>query len=62
MKLLKGLRLLEVGLAHVPGVELLPAAHKDPFDRLLAAQVIAENMDLVTADGIFVHYPVRVCW
>ena len=57
-----GVRILEVVLAHVLGVESLPAAHKDPFDRLLAAQAIAEGMDLVTADGVFAHYPVRVFW
>jgi PIN domain nuclease of toxin-antitoxin system len=57
-----GIRVLEVSLAHVLGVESLPAAHKDPFDRLLAAQAIAEGMELVTADGIFAHYPVRVLW
>lgn len=57
-----GIRLLDVTLPHVLGVEGLPAAHKDPFDRLLAAQAIVEGMELVTADAVFAHYPVRVSW
>jgi PIN domain nuclease of toxin-antitoxin system len=57
-----GIRILEVSLAHVLGVESLPPAHNDPFDRLLAAQAIAEGMELVTADPMFAHYPVPVLW
>lgn len=57
-----GLSLLEMTLAHVLGVQTLPGSQKDPFDRVLAAQAISENMILVTADQIFSDYPVRVCW
>jgi PIN domain nuclease of toxin-antitoxin system len=46
----------------VLGVERLPTPHKDPFDRLLAAQAIAEGAVLLSADSIFGQYPVRVLW
>ena len=55
-----GIHILPVELTHVLGVVGLPAVHKDPFDRLLAAQAVAEGMDLVTADPVFAHYPVRL--
>ena len=57
-----GVQIVPVQLTHVLRVVGLPAAHKDPFDRLLVAQSVTEGMDLVTADPIFAHYPVRVVW
>ena len=34
--------------------------HKDPFDRMLVAQAMAEGMTLVTADGKLAQYGVAV--
>jgi PIN domain nuclease of toxin-antitoxin system len=31
----------------------LPWAHRDPFDRILAAQSLIENIPLVTSDAVF---------
>jgi len=31
----------------------LPWAHRDPFDRILGAQSISENILLVTSDAVF---------
>jgi len=56
------LKLLSVKLHHVYALESLPLYHKDPFDRLLIAQAIAENMFLVSADNKFNQYPVGVIW
>lgn len=39
--------LLPISLAHAAMVEVLPAHHKDPFDRLLVAQTLAESVTLV---------------
>lgn len=36
--------------------------HKDPFDRLLIAQAIAEGIPIVSADSDFDAYPVRRLW
>jgi PIN domain nuclease of toxin-antitoxin system len=57
-----GLQVLVVSLTHVLALEGLPRVHKDPFDRLLVAQTNVEAAELVTADPIFAHYPVRVLW
>ncbi len=35
----------------------LPPIHKDPFDRMLVAQAIAEQVLLVTADPVVARYP-----
>ncbi len=38
----------------------LPPVHRDPFDRILIAQALANNLLIVTADDIFRQYPVPV--
>jgi PIN domain nuclease of toxin-antitoxin system len=38
----------------------LPFHHRDPFDRILIAQAITEGWTLVTADALFVDYPVQL--
>jgi PIN domain nuclease of toxin-antitoxin system len=55
-------RVLSISPAHIYATFRLPPVHKDPFDRLLAAQCIVERMHLVTADRIFRKYPVEVVW
>jgi PIN domain nuclease of toxin-antitoxin system len=57
-----GLQVLAATLEHTLAVEALPPVHKDPFDRLLAAQANVEAAEFVTADPIFARYPVRVLW
>lgn len=57
-----GLQLLPIDPAHVYAVGALPDAHFDPFDRLLAAQSVVEQMPLVTADPALARYPVKIVW
>jgi PIN domain nuclease of toxin-antitoxin system len=38
-------------------VGVLPQIHKDPYDRLLIAQAITENMTILTADARIAEYP-----
>jgi PIN domain nuclease of toxin-antitoxin system len=57
-----GLQILPVTLPHSLALEGLPPLHKDPFDRLLIAQAVVEGADLVSADRVFVQYPVRLVW
>jgi len=40
----------------------LPFHHRDPFDRLLIAQSMAEGIPLVSADATFDAYPIRRMW
>lgn len=41
---------------HVAGVYALPQIHKDPFDRMLIAQAVAEGLTLVTSDSEIARY------
>ena len=56
------LRVLDVIAAHGVSVEDLPFHHKDPFDRLLIAQALWEEMTIVGADGRFDAYGVKRVW
>jgi PIN domain nuclease of toxin-antitoxin system len=47
---------LPVRSEHVTGIPGLPPLHKDPFDRLLVAQAIAEGVILLTNDAILAGY------
>jgi PIN domain nuclease of toxin-antitoxin system len=40
----------------------LPELHRDPFDRLLVAQVLKTGARLVTPDPAIRQYPVAVLW
>ena len=40
----------------------LPLIHKDPFDRVLVAQSLAEGLPLVTKDAILGKYNISVIW
>jgi PIN domain nuclease of toxin-antitoxin system len=44
----------------VEALASLPNHHRDPFDRLLAAQALAEGLTLVTRDPQLARYPVSV--
>ena len=51
-----GLLELPVTAAHAVGVTKLPLIHRDPFDRLLLAQSVAEPLTLLTNDALLVRY------
>ena len=52
-----GYRELAVSGAHAVAVDLLPAVHKDPFDRMLVTQAQVEGMILLTSDALVARYP-----
>jgi PIN domain nuclease of toxin-antitoxin system len=56
------IQILPIQTAHVLGISALPNAHKDPFDRLLIAQANVEKMVLLSGDGVFDQYPVKIIW
>jgi PIN domain nuclease of toxin-antitoxin system len=47
---------LAVSGAHTERLAGLPPIHKDPFDRMLVAQTLAESLVLLTNDGVLVDY------
>jgi PIN domain nuclease of toxin-antitoxin system len=51
-----------VTFADVRHLAALPAHHKDPFDRILVAQAMAEGAPLVSGDPRISRYPIQVIW
>lgn len=54
--------LLPIGIHHVDAQLLLPHDRGDPFDRMLAAQTLAEGLTLVSTDAVFDLYAVPRIW
>jgi PIN domain nuclease of toxin-antitoxin system len=53
---------LAIAIEHGRLGGLLPGDHRDPFDRILAAQALLEDMPLVTNDAAFVGFGVKRLW
>lgn len=47
---------------HAKLAGLMPVEHRDPFDRMLAAQALVEDLRLVTRDPAFAAFDVNVVW
>jgi PIN domain nuclease of toxin-antitoxin system len=58
----QSLRPLSVTQSHAFKVYDLPAHHNDPFDRMLIAQALLENMTILTSDRAFKKYPAKLFW
>lgn len=56
------LDILPVTLDHAERVTALPFHHKDPFDRMLAAQSLADGLPLLSGDVVFDAYGVNRAW
>lgn len=54
--------LLPIQAEHARAAGLMALPHRDPFDRLLAAQAIAEGLTLVSADGPIATLGADVSW
>lgn len=48
---------LPIGSEHAIAIDSLPSIHKDPFDRMLAAQAMVEGITLLTTDALLAQYP-----
>lgn len=59
---INGFSLLPISLEAAAAVADLPFHHRDPFDRLLAAQARRERIAIVSADPVFKKYGVRRIW
>jgi PIN domain nuclease of toxin-antitoxin system len=51
-----GYQLLPIAPEHAAAVEHLPDHHRDPFDRLLVSQAVAEPLRLLTHDPLELRY------
>ena len=56
------IELLSITSDHFDVLHTLPYQHNDPFDRLLIAQAISEEMTVITKDRVFHAYPVQINW
>jgi PIN domain nuclease of toxin-antitoxin system len=58
----EGFHLLPISAEHGIRAGLLPGPHKDPFDRMLIAQSQAENIPIISNEGVFEAYGFRRLW
>lgn len=59
---LDGLVILNIELEHIYGLSRLPQLHRDPFDRLIIAQAIVDQLALMTSDDKFTLYNIPSLW
>jgi PIN domain nuclease of toxin-antitoxin system len=57
-----GFELLPIETSHLLELENLEYFHRDPFDRLIIAQSISENIPVISSDDKFSKYPVNLVW
>ncbi|HKK48207.1 MAG TPA: type II toxin-antitoxin system VapC family toxin [Alkalispirochaeta sp.] len=57
-----GVKWLEITPDHVHAVSTLQWIHRDPFDRIMIAQAMRNDLKIVTADPAFHDYSVTVIW
>ena len=53
---------LQIDTAHLSVVATLPFHHRDPFDRLLVAQAMVEELPIVSTDVQFDAYSIERLW
>lgn len=58
----EGFEGLPVSVEHGVRAGFLPGPHRDPFDRMLAAQSQAESIPIISGDPVFDFYGVRRLW
>jgi PIN domain nuclease of toxin-antitoxin system len=56
---LNNIKILDISVSHALAVAKLPLHHRDPFDRLLIAQSLVEDMPILTVDNVFIAYGVK---
>ena len=59
---LQGIRHLPLTVAHAHRAGLLKGDHRDPFDRMLAAQSLTEDLPIVTRDPAIAAFGARTIW
>ena len=56
------IELLIINLDHIDTVVTLPFHHRDPFDRLIIAQAMVEQIPIISVDSVFDSYPSQRLW
>jgi PIN domain nuclease of toxin-antitoxin system len=59
---LNDIEILPIALLYLEKVSTLPFHHKDPFDRLIIAQSLIENLSVASSDAAFDSYGIERIW
>jgi len=54
--------LLPIGFDAAISAATLPLVHRDPFDRIIIAEALKENLSVLTRDKMFAEYGARTLW
>ncbi|MCL2420990.1 MAG: type II toxin-antitoxin system VapC family toxin [Defluviitaleaceae bacterium] len=54
--------LLEIDVEHIKATVDLPLIHRDPFDRMIIAQAMVEDVPVMTTDENVLKYDITVIW
>lgn len=57
-----GVEIMPITPSHLDTVSTLPFHHRDPFDRLIVAVCLAENVSLLSRDGTLDAYGIERLW
>lgn len=56
------IEMLPIAFDHLIQLSSLEKHHRDPFDRIIIAQGMVENLTILTKDQYFPDYPVKTLW
>lgn len=59
---LNNFAILNIETTHIAIIASLPLHHRDPFDRLLIAQAMSEQIPIISIDLAFDAYPIQRLW
>ena len=59
---INNIEILNISHTHLIENINLPMHHRDPFDRLIISQALAENLTIITKDGNFKKYKIKLIW
>jgi PIN domain nuclease of toxin-antitoxin system len=57
-----GFQLLPILPEHIIRLTTLEFHHRDPFDRIIIAQGLVEDQEIVSGDTVFDHYAIKRIW
>jgi PIN domain nuclease of toxin-antitoxin system len=57
-----GFEILPISIEHILKTANLEFHHQDPFDRLIIAQAISEDLSILTRDKQFANYGINCIW
>jgi PIN domain nuclease of toxin-antitoxin system len=55
-------KLLDISLSHIYHAQQFELIHRDPSNRIIAAQALVKNIQLISSDEIFDSYNVKRLW